>query len=292
MKIGITADCSSGVEYAPFKHNIKITRTTINFNGNILVDGIDVTADQFYEMLEKSDIVPTTAAPLVGEINQRCLEWKEEGADEVIHFPISSGLSAYGPNMAAQTEELFPDIKVTFFPTKLATILQGYLAHYAEILAKHDLTTPEIIEKCLKLQEKIHAFFIVDNLKYLVKNGRLTVISGFVGQLMSIKPILTFTEEGKLVPFEKVRTKAKAIDRIIDLTIENNKNYKKGIYISLHAHRLEEAEAISKRLQEKANNGVRFEISTITPTVGAHVGSGLLGVGFIPLDDLDYADEL
>ena len=81
-KIGITADCSSGVEYAPFKHNIKITRTTINFNGQILTDGIDVTADQFYEMLENSDIVPTTAAPLVGEINKRCLEWKEEGATE------------------------------------------------------------------------------------------------------------------------------------------------------------------------------------------------------------------
>ena len=57
MKIGITADCSSGLEYAPFEHNVKITRTTINFDGNILVDGVDVTADQFYEMLETSDIV-------------------------------------------------------------------------------------------------------------------------------------------------------------------------------------------------------------------------------------------
>ena len=292
MKIGITADCSSGLEYAPFEHNVKITRTTINFDGNILVDGVDVTADQFYEMLETSDIVPTTAAPLVGEINKRCLEWKEEGAEEVIHFPISSGLSAYGPNMAQAADELFPDIKVTFFPTKLVCILQGYLAHYAEILVKHGLSVPEIIEKCEKLQERIHAYFIVDNLKYLVKNGRLTVLSGFVGQLMNIKPILTLTDEGKIVPFEKVRTKAKAVERIINLMMEDNKEAKKGIYIVLHAHRLEEAEAIRDEIQKRTSNGVRYEVSTITPTVGAHIGSGLLGAGFINLDGIEYADEL
>ena len=291
-KIGITADSSSCIAYAPFKHTVKITKTTIDFNGQILTDGVDVTADQFYEMLEKTDIIPTTAAPVVGEINDRCLEWKKEGKEEVIHFPISSGLSAYGPNMAIMTDELFPDIKVTFFPTKQVCIMQAYLAHYAEILASHGVTTDEIIAKCDAFQKQIHSYFIVDNLRYLVKNGRLKVLSGFVGQLMNIKPILIINDEGEIVPFEKVRTKNKAVDRIIDLVCENNKQYKKGIYVCLHAHREDEAYAIIERIKARTSNALRYEVSTITPTVGAHIGSGLLGVTFIPLDDLEYQDEI
>lgn len=290
MKIGITADCSSCVEYAPFKHNIKITRTTINFNGKELTDGIDVTADEFYEMLETTDVVPSTSAPSVGEIDSKVQEYKNEGYDHVIHFPISSGLSTYGPNMGQATDELFPELPVTFFPCKQVCIMQGYLAHYAEILAEKGKSVEEIIQICDDFQKKIHSFFIVDNLKYLVKNGRLTVVSGFVGQLMQIKPILHINDEGKIVPFEKVRTKVKAVERIIELTVNNNKDYKKGIYVVLHAHRKEEAEEICAKIKEQTTNGIRYEVSTITPTVGAHIGSGLLGVTFIPIDDLEYQD--
>jgi len=292
MKIGITADCSSCVEYAPFKHNIKITRTLINFEGKDLLDGVDIKADEFYELLEKSDTIPTTSAPKVGEIQARIDEYKNEGYDHVIHFPISSGLSTYGPNMGQNTSELFSNIPVTFFPSKQVCIMQGYLAHYAEILTNHGYGVDEIISKCDELQNKIHAFFIVDNLKYLVKNGRLTVVSGFVGQLMQVKPILEINDEGKIVTFDKVRTKAKAVDKIINLLVENNKEYKKGIYIVLHAHRLEEAQNILDQIKSKTTNGIRYELSTITPTVGAHIGSGLLGATFIPLDDLEFSEEI
>ena len=105
MKIGITADCSSGVEYAPFKHNIKITRTTINFSNQTLVDGIDIKDDEFYKLLESIEEVPSTSAPSIGEIQNKVNEWKEEGCTDVIHFPISSGLSPYGNNLSQLVDD-------------------------------------------------------------------------------------------------------------------------------------------------------------------------------------------
>ena len=136
MKIGITADCSSGLEYFPHKHNVKITRTAIHFGEETLIDGVDITADGFYERLETSEIIPTTSAPTPGEILKRVEEWKAEGCTDVIHFPISFNLSAYGENLQAIGKDMFEGINFYVFDTKTACIMEGYLAYYAEKLAK------------------------------------------------------------------------------------------------------------------------------------------------------------
>lgn len=288
MKIGITADCSSGVEYASFKHNIKITRTIINLKGKALLDGIDIKVDEFYNMLETTDEMPTTSAPSIGEVVKRVDEWKEEGCTDVIHFPISNGLSPYGLNYSQIADELFDGINVHFFPSKQVCLMQGYIAHYGEILAENGKTPEEIFDLCGQMQDKITAHFIVDNLKYLVKNGRLTSVSGFIGTLANIKPILQVNNEGKIVPFEKVRTKGKAIERIKQLTVANGLIYENCIYIVLHSNRLEEATKIAEDLKLLVNNAKRVEVTTITSSVGAHIGSGLIGIACIPLDNLEY----
>lgn len=290
MKIGITADCSSGVEYAPFEHNIKITRTTINFSNRTLIDGVDIKDDEFYRLLETIDEVPSTSAPSIGEIQTRVNEWKNEGCTDVIHFPISSGLSPYGNNLSQLSDELFKGINVHFFNSKLACLMQGYVAHYAEKLASRGKSVGEILEFCEKLQEQISAFFIVDNLKYLVKNGRLTSIAGFIGTLASIKPILRINEEGKIVPFEKVRTKGKAIERMKNLINLKGSQFNDAIYLVLHSNRFEEANKIAEELRNTLTNAKRIEVTTITPTVGAHIGSGVIGIAYIGIDGLEYKD--
>lgn len=290
MKIGITADCSSGVEYAPFKHNIKITRTTINFSNQTLVDGIDIKDDEFYKLLESIDEVPSTSAPSIGEIQNKVNEWKEEGCTDVIHFPISSGLSPYGNNLSQLVDDLFKGINVHFFKSKLACLMQGYVAHYGEKLAEAGKSVDEILFECEKFQNQISAFFIVDNLKYLVKNGRLTSIAGFIGTLANIKPILRINDEGKIVPFEKVRTKGKAIERMKSLITDAGTKYEEAIYLVLHSNRLEEANKIANDLKNTLPNAKRVEVTTITPTVGAHIGSGVLGIAYIGIDGLEYKE--
>ena len=285
MKIGITADCSSGLEYFPHKHNVQITRTTINFEDEVLVDGIDITADEFYEKLSKSNIVPTTAAPTTGEILNSIEYYKRLGFTDVIHFPISFNLSAYGENLQSTVTELVDGINYHVFNTRAATMLQGYIAYYAEILAKRGYDLDTILKECEKIRNNSKVF-VVDDLKYLVKNGRLSAAKGFIGSLARIKPILELDDEGKISPYEKVRTYNRAVNRIIELIGDASINAKKVIYVILHTKQKDEAMEVAKRIKEMQANALRVEVETITPTVGAHIGCGVIGVGRIILDDL------
>lgn len=286
MKIGITSDCSSGLEYAPFEHNVKITRTTIHFGDMELVDGIDIKADEFYKKLRSTDIVPTTSAPTLGEIAKRVEEWKSEGCTDVIHFPISFGLSAYGENLTNAFDEMVENINFHVFNCHSACVMEGYCAHYAQILADKGYTVDEIMSECQKLADQTVAYFIVDDLKYLVKNGRLNAISGTIGSLLKIKPILKLGQSGTIDVFEKVRTRTKAIERIKELVKEETKGAKEVIYVVLHSDCEDEAKELLETVKQIYPNGKRYELTTVTPTVGAHIGAGVLAIAYIVLDGL------
>ncbi len=287
MKIGITADCSSGLEYAPFKHNIKITRTTIHFGENELIDGVDITADEFYKKLEATDIVPSTSAPSPKEIIRCVEEYRDEGCTTVIHFPISFGLSAYGENLQMVSDDYVEGVDLKVYNCNTACIMEGYTAHYAEILANKGYNVEEIFAECDKMGDNSKTYFLVDDLKYLVKNGRLNVVSGFIGGLIKIKPILQLGKNvnGKIEIFEKVRTHSKALERMFEVVKEETKDAKKVIYIIQHSNRLEDAKKLVDKVNETFDNVLRVEVATVTPTVGAHIGSGVLSLGYIITDD-------
>ena len=228
-KIKITADCSSGLEYAPFSHHIQLTRTAIYFDKEEFIDGIDITADAFYEKLKTTSVIPTTSAPTLQEILKTIDQAKVEKATDIIHFPISFGLSTYGESLKKRIEDLDVGIRYHVFNSKLACLLQGYCAKYAEILADKHYSVEEIFQQCMLLSQQIKAFFVVDDLKYLVKSGRLNSFKGYIGEIIKIKPIITFNQEGKLVTYEQVRTHKKAIERCIQLTLDLAKNYQNFI---------------------------------------------------------------
>ena len=285
-KIGITADCSSGLEYAPFEHNIKITRTSIHFGDETLIDGVDITAEEFYERLKSSDTIPSTSAPTPKAVLDAINELKKEGCKQIIHFPISFSLSDYGKNLENSLSDFTEDIEFKVINSNTACLMEGYVAKYAEVLANKGYSIEEIINEIPNFRDRINAFFVVDDLKYLVKNGRLNLASGMVGSLMKIKPILNLGKNGKIETFEKVRTHSSAIKRMYDLISDYGKEYKECIYIVLHTARLDDANTMKENLKSYVNNAKKIEVTTITPTVGAHIGCGILGVACLPLDGL------
>ena len=285
-KIGITADCSSNLEYAPFKHNIKITRTCIYFDKEQFVDGIDITADDFYKKLLTTDIIPTTSAPTLQEVVKAVEECKKEGCDTVIHFPISFGLSTYGQNLKQRIDDLDLGVDFHVINPNTACLMQGYQAHLAEIMASKNYSIEEIEQECHKLDLQTKIYFVVDDLKYLVKNGRLSSFKGYLGSFMKIKPIITFSEDGKLVTREQVRTQRKAIERCIEHLIEETKDKKDFVVLVAHTGNYENAVLIRDHLKKIVPNAKRYEIFVIPPTVGAHVGNGILGVGYMGLEGI------
>ena len=292
MKVGITSDSSSSLAYAPFEHDVRITKTTIRFGDKQYTDGVDITVDEFYELLKTSPDVPSTAAPTPEEIIGRAVELKNEGCTDVIHFPISFALSSYGENLLNLKDDYVEGINYHVFNPRSGAMIEGYIAHYADIMAKKGCTVEEIFAECEKVVNASCTLLLVDDLKYLVRNGRLNATSGLIGGLLRIKPILRLDKKGTIDPFEKVRTHSKAVDRMVEIVREETKDAKDVLIVIQNSASPEEADELEKRIKNEFPNLFKITKCKITPTIGCHIGAGVIGLSYIILDDLKYGKEL
>ena len=136
-------------------------------------------------------------------------------------------------------------------------------------------TMSEVIEEVERITIQQEIYFIVDNLEYLVRGGRLSKSSGLIGNLLQLKPVLT-VREGKLELFDKVRTSSRAV-KLMKQQVEKNKSWIKRLAV-IHVQAEEEASKLQQDLQEQY--GITALISEAGPVIGAHTGPGTLGIAF------------
>lgn len=282
-KIAIISDCNAGLDYVKGGERIPVLRSIINFGEEHFVDGIDIKADEFYKKLENSDIIPSTSAPTVGEGMELVEKLIEEGYTDLIMYSISYKLSSIGQMMETLRPEYGDKINIHVVDTKAATYIQGFLAMNALEMVEQGSTVEEILQRTNQLIENSHAYFVVDNLQYLVKNGRLTGAQGFLGGLLKIKPLLELDKEGRIISKEKIKTHRKAVERGLELFLSEIKETDRVKILVFHTKRYEDAQKISEYLKEKLPNATDVDIYTVTPAVGAHIGCGILGFGYFKL---------
>ena len=288
-KIAITSDCNAGLDYIGYDPQIPVLRSLINFEDEHYVDGTDIKADEFYEKIGNTDVIPSTSAPTLGETMELIEKLIEEGYTDVIHYPISFQLSGTGRTFYNLKEEYKDKINIHVFDTKVACYMQAYLALEAKRLVNEGRTVEEILEHSQTLYDGIKAYFLVDDLRYLVKNGRLSGLSGALGTLLKIKPILTLTSEGKIEAYEKVRTHAKALEKMIESVKQELSDSNKYNMVIFHTVRYEDALNLKEQLtNELPHLHEEIKICAITPAVGAHIGRGVLGIGYFKLDNVKY----
>jgi len=283
-KIAIVSDVNAGLDYIGYDPKIPVLRSIINFGDEHYVDGIDIKADQFYKKLQESDLIPSTSAPTVGEAMELLDQLILEEYTDVIMYSISYQLSSIGQMVETLKQEYDDKINIHVVDTKIATYLQGYIALEAKKMADDGKSVKEIIDYSDYLIDNQHAYFVVDNLSYLVKNGRLSGAAGFVGSLLKIKPVLEVTKEGKIVSKEKIRTHKKAIEVALQMFMDEIKDAKKVKIIVLHTVREDKAKELVEYLKNACNNYTDIELHMITPAVGAHIGCGVLGFGYFLLE--------
>ncbi len=282
MKIAIMTDVNAGLDYIGYDSGITCLRSSVNFPNEVLVDGIDIKADEFYTRIKDINDpkdIPSTSAPAMGDIMDALEKFIEEGYTDVIHFPISFALSSTGQMVETVAKEYEDKIKVHVINTKLACYLQGYLAINAKKMVESGATPEEIIERSNYLIENSQAYFVVEDLNYLVKNGRLTGMAGFMGSLLKIKPVLELNKEGQIVTKEKIRTYTKAIERVVELMLEFLEGKQKIKLLGFHSLKEDVVKEIIQRIKDAHPEIDEVEIHFITPAVGAHIGAGVIGVG-------------
>ncbi len=280
-KIGIVTCSTSGLDYLPGYEEIKIARTTIIMNDNEYLDGLEIHPKEFYEKLDTMKDVPKTSQPSMGQLLDLYQQLKNEGCTDIIYISISEHLSGTYQAVCL-SKEMCEDVRIHPFNSKTAAFLSGFMATEAYRLAKEGKSVEEILDYLSYLRDNDRIFLMVDDLKYLVRNGRLSNAAGFIASALKIKPLLELGDDGKIVAKEKIRTTEKALDRVIDSFLEDTDNGKLAKFIFLfNTEALDHVEYTKKRLSEVGIDTSKLIDAPVSPAIGCHVGKGVIGIGYI-----------
>lgn len=280
-KIAIITCSTSGLDYIEGYEGIRTARTTIIMDGNEYLDGVDMKPEQFYTVLNSLEEVPQTAQPSPGQLLDIYTDLKEAGYTDAIYISISENLSGTYQGVCL-SKTYIDDFNIHPFNSGSASYITGFMAMEAYRMANEGKSVGEILTYLEKLRDNDHIFFMVDDLQYLVKNGRLSNASAFMASMLKIKPLLEMTHEGKIIAAEKIRTSKKAINRIVERFLEETENGNKSIFTFLFNTDAPEYVALVKdKLEEVGFDTSTMITAPISPAVGCHIGKGVIGIGYV-----------
>ena len=277
MKIAIVTDSTAYIpEDLLEKYNIHTVPLSVVFGEESFRESIDITTEEFYKKVTESKKLPSTSQPAIGTF----IELFEDLArthDAVISIHLSKRFSGtYDAAKSAGT--MVKDIEVFPYDSALSAMPQGFYAIAAAEMVQEGKNVEEIINQLNIMKNKTRAYFMVDDLSHLQRGGRLNSAQAILGSLLNIKPILHIVD-GLIVPFEKIRTRKKAINRIMNM-LEEDANTKKIVrVVFIHANNESTAIKLRESFAEK-HPEVESIISYFGPVIGTHLGEGSIGVSW------------
>ncbi|VXC15757.1 fatty acid kinase fatty acid binding subunit A [Bacillus sp. 349Y] len=249
---------------------------SVIIGGETYQEEVDITASQFFEEVRSSDRLPTTSQPPVGQFVE-LFEKLSHDYDAVISIHLSSGISGTYQG-AVQAGEMVSGIEVYPYDSEISCMVQGFYVLEGAKLSREGRDAKEIVSLLDEMKETVRAYFMVDNLTHLQRGGRLSNAQAIIGSLLQVKPLLHFVDK-VIIPFEKIRTRKKALKRVENLlgeAVSDGGRYQASV---IHANREEEALEWKAQLEEQFPN-VEFNVSYFGPVIGTHLGEGSMGMGW------------
>lgn len=270
---------NSGVDYMTLDYPVHVFRSILNLDGKEYEDFVDITAEAFYDTIVKNpDIDISTSQTSTGKMAETYQQLKDEGYEDAIVITISSKLSGTYQG-AILAKDMVKDFPIHVVDSRSVSYGEAYLVLEAIQDIKKGIQTEKIVEKLEQLKEHTTIYVLVDTLKYLVKNGRLSGVSGMLGSLLKIKPLLRLKSDGALTPFEKIRTTSKARERLLEIIKAEIIGKKAKVFI-VYTNNQDQAQQMKLEILA-IHPKLEIDVVPLTPVVGAHAGPGTLAVGYI-----------
>ncbi|MBF8437942.1 DegV family protein [Halanaerobiaceae bacterium Z-7014] len=282
-KIAIVTDSTSDLKKEDLdKYGIRSLPLKVIYKDRQYHDRVDITPSEVYESMKEE--IPTTSMPSPQEIEDLYTELKNDGYTHIISIHISSGLSATYSNCRMVADQM-EDIEVKVIDSKMLSMGLGRLVLYAkDLVAAEKYSFDEIVERVEAKREKIDIFFVVETLKYLKKGGRIGKVSGTIGELLNVKPIISIDEDGEYYTFTKVRGRKKSLKKMYSILknrLEDGKEYCLDI---MNAAAPDEAQELLDKFKDVSAIKEIF-LGEISPVMVVHAGPGLLGLAITELDE-------
>jgi len=257
------------------QYSIRTIPLKIHWDSETYLDGIDLTPEEFYMRFSNSKSLPTTSQPSIQDFLMVFNRLADEGATGIAVPLISSGISGT-VDSAQLAARLFTRVPVEIIDTRITSMGQVMIILASARAAEQGASLQEVRQAAEEVIKRLHVFFAVDTLEYLHRGGRINGASRYFGTALDIKPILFFNSEGKIDALERVRTKRKALQRLITLAEQHadGRPVQVGIVHANVPQAVQEfRDIVEKRL--KCNEIFTVEFS---PVIGVHVGPGTIGI--------------
>lgn len=261
------------------RYGITVTPQILIWGDETFRDGVDIQPQEFYQRLKTAKVMPTTSQVSVVTM-QNTFQHLVDNGHEVLGIFISSKLSGTIQS-ALQAKELMSAAgeKVTIVDSLTTAMAMGFIVLTAARAAQDGASLRECQQIAEKAREHVGVYFVVDTLEFLHRGGRIGGAQRFLGTALNMKPVLSL-RDGRVEAVERIRTKGKAIERVLELVAEDIKGRSPVRLATLHANAAEEA----KQLLERASamfQAAESIFSEVSPVIGTHAGPGTVGLAYM-----------
>jgi fatty acid kinase fatty acid binding subunit len=269
------------------RHDIRLVSLYVGLEGEQERESEIADLQGFYERLRKSGEAVTTSQPSVGDFIALYEPLLAEGK-EIISIHLSAGISGTYESAMQARERLTADGKggerIVIVDSGTGCGGMGLMILAAARAAEQGASAAEAQERAAALRKRLKIWFAVDTLDYLRRGGRIGAARAWIGTTLKIKPILTLEDE--ITPIERVRTRRRAFERMVDYARQRHSDGADA-WVVQHVQDPENAERLVEACKPIYGCEPVFT-SEVGPVIGAHVGPGLLGVGGVPQSTLEF----
>jgi DegV family protein with EDD domain len=258
------------------KYSIQVAPQILIWGDETLRDGIDILPDAFYERLKTASVMPTTSQATVADFHEFFQKAAAQGRP-VLAILLSSKLSGT-ISSAVQAKELVPQAHVEIIDSYATSMAMGYQVLAAARAAESGKGFADVVAVARDAVNKTGVVFVVDTLEFLHRGGRIGGAAKLLGTALNLKPVLEL-RDGRLEPVEKIRTKTKAVSRMLDIVEERVKGKANVRLATIHAAARDEAQRLLDEAVARLRPVEAFVVEA-SPVVGTHAGPGTVGLAY------------
>ncbi len=252
---------------------IAMVPLNIHFGAEAFRDQVDLSTDEFMQLLAETEDMPSTSQPSSGLFEQTFQDLAKD-YDEIVCVLISSRLSGTVQSAQIAANAVGDTIRVEVVDSLNATLGCGFQVLNAARLASSGLRAEAIATRLRSQTSSYHVVFFVETLDHLRRGGRIGKAASLLGSALRLRPLLR-VDEGQVVPFERTRTRRRAIEALVEFA-ENLPGIER--ITVLYNTTPEDADLLSARTRALARQGPEIAVAQLGPVLGTHVGPGTLGL--------------
>lgn len=281
MKLAVFTDSSAYLSAETLqREDLFVLDIPVNIDGEEYVEGINLSAEEFYQKMAQASELPKTSQPSIAKLDEILTSLKEQGYTHALGLFLSSGISGFYQNIQYMVDD-YEGLTIAFPDTLITSAPLGIMVESVFNWRDQGDDFASIQDKLAIQISRTSAFIMVDDLDHLVKGGRLSNGAAILGNLLSIKPILYFNDQGVIEVYEKVRTEKKATKRLIEIIKETTASVQYRVIV-IHGNAPEKAEELRQHLLD-FGLGSDVSLATFGSVIGTHLGAGSIALGYIPV---------